>query len=161
MRRFLLIAIPVFLVGFVVGNAFWYLASPLWIDRVVSEALPVELQLNELSAGSFSGVDAVHQGQGNVKILQSGAGTTLARFTDFEVTNGPDLKVYLAKSASPSKASDILDGGWVSLGSLKGNIGDQTYTVPADVDLSEYHSVVIWCEPFRALFAAAPLRESQ
>ena len=33
MIRFLKIAIPVFIVGFVAGNAFWYLASPLWIDR--------------------------------------------------------------------------------------------------------------------------------
>ena len=38
MKRFLKIAIPVFILGFAAGNAFWYLASPLWIDQVVSES---------------------------------------------------------------------------------------------------------------------------
>ncbi|MFT6298820.1 MAG: hypothetical protein ACJAWC_002182, partial [Yoonia sp.] len=28
MARFLKIAIPVFVIGFLTGNAFWYLASP-------------------------------------------------------------------------------------------------------------------------------------
>ncbi len=157
MRRFLKIAVPVFVIGFIVGNAFWYLASPLWIDRVVSEELPAELQLTSLASGQFSGVDAVHQGEGQVAVLQSGSGLLLLRLTEFQVTNGPDLKVYLAKSPNPEKASDVLDGGWRSLGSLKGNIGDQTYIIPSDVDLSEYGSVVIWCEPFKALFARAPL----
>ena len=90
-------------------------------------------------------------------MLQSGSGLLLLRLTEFQVTNGPDLKVYLAKSPNPEQASDVLDGGWRSLGSLKGNIGDQTYIIPSDVDLSEYGSVVIWCEPFKALFARAPL----
>jgi hypothetical protein len=46
---------------------------------------------------------------------------------------------------------------WVSLGQLKGNIGDQTYNVPAGVDLSAYGSVVIWCEQFGVLFSTASL----
>jgi hypothetical protein len=143
MLRFLKIAIPVFAIGFIAGNAFWYLASPLWIDRVVSEELPAELRLSELSNGSFVGADSVHQGQGTAELFKSDAGSTLLRLTEFEVTNGPDLKVYLAVSTNPTKASDVLDGGWVSLGPLKGNIGDQTYILPQDVDASKYGSVVM------------------
>ncbi|MEL6921688.1 MAG: DM13 domain-containing protein, partial [Pseudomonadota bacterium] len=40
---------------------------------------------------------------------------------------------------------------------LKGNVGDQTYTIPADVDLKQYKSVVIWCEQFGVLFSPATL----
>ncbi len=155
MWRFLKIAIPVFIIGFVAGNAFWYLASPLWIDRVVSESLPAELQLTTQSTGAFVGADTVHQGKGQATVLRSGTGANVLRLTDFEVTNGPDLKVYLAVSESPEKASDVLDGGWISLGPLKGNIGDQTYVIPADVDPAKYGSVVIWCEQFSVLFAHA------
>ena len=48
-------------------------------------------------------------------------------------------------------------GDYLDLGSLKGNIGDQNYAIPARIDLSEYGSVVIYCVPFRAIFAIAPL----
>jgi len=158
MRTLIKIILPVFLIGFIAGNAFWFLASPLWINREVSESLPAEFLLDEIATAKFTGIDDIHKGKGNVKVLQSGTGRVIVRFTEFSVINGPDLKVYLAKSKDPQKASDILDGGFRSLGSLKGNIGDQTYTVPADVDISEYHSIVIWCEPFRALFSRAPFK---
>ncbi len=157
MRRFLKIAIPVFVIGFVAGNAFWYLASPLWIDDVVDEALVGEDRLTEIATGSFAGADSIHKGQGILRVLRSDTGETLIRFMDFEVTNGPGLRVYLAKSANPAGASDVLDGGWTSLGVLKGNIGDQTYTLPADLDIADFGSVVIWCEPFSVLFASAPI----
>ena len=38
------IVITAILGSFVAGNVFWYLASPLWIDRVVSEGLPAGRQ---------------------------------------------------------------------------------------------------------------------
>lgn len=160
MKRFLIIAIPVFVLGFLAGNAFWYLASPLWIDQVVSEELPAELQLTTLAEGTFEGTDNLHQGSGTVKLLETGAGSRLLRFTDFMVTNGPALKVYLSAHEFPTKASDVLDNDWVSLSQLKGNIGDQTYSIAADVDLSKYKSVVIWCEPFRVVFSRASLNGS-
>jgi len=47
--------------------------------------------------------------------------------------------------------------GYFDLGPLKGNIGDQNYDLPADLDLSDFKSVVIWCQPFRVPFNAAPL----
>ena len=47
--------------------------------------------------------------------------------------------------------------GYVDLGSLKGNIGNQNYEIPADVDISDFGSVVIYCEPFHVLFASASL----
>ncbi|MFT4716682.1 MAG: hypothetical protein ACI861_002525 [Paracoccaceae bacterium] len=157
MLRFLKIAIPVFVVGFIAGNAFWYLASPLWIDRVVSEELPADLRLTQVSSAQFVDADAAHRGKGNAALLKSDTGSILLRLTEFEVTNGPDLKVYLSSSKNPTRASDVLDAEWHSLGPLKGNIGDQTYVLPADLDVSQYGSVVIWCEQFSVLFAHADL----
>ena len=49
------------------------------------------------------------------------------------------------------------DDAYVDLGGLKGNIGDQNYEIPADVDLSQYQSVVIWCDRFNVAFGAADL----
>jgi hypothetical protein len=40
---------------------------------------------------------------------------------------------------------------------LKGNVGNQLYTVPDDTDLVELHSVTIWCDRFDVSFGAAEL----
>ena len=130
MFRFFKIAIPVFVIGFVAGNAFWYLFSPLWID-----------------------------GEGRAQIMVSEAGTALVRLTEFSVTNGPDLEVWLVRAGDPQSSSDVKASEWVSLGALKGSKGDQTYVVPEGTDVSQYGSVVIWCEQFGVLFSPAPLSD--
>jgi len=43
---------------------------------------------------------------------------------------------------------------------LKGNVGDQNYDVPADLDLSRYRAVSIWCRCFSVNFGAAPLLDA-
>ncbi|KAG1668236.1 hypothetical protein GQR58_018020 [Nymphon striatum] len=159
MIRFLKIAIPVFLLGFVTGNAFWYLFSPLWIDRVVAEAAPAVVTDKPLKSGTFKDADSAHKGKGNAQILQTADGAVL-RLTEFEVTNGPDLEVWLVKASTPEKSADVKASEWVSLGQLKGNIGDQTYKIPDGTDIDSYGSVVIWCEQFGVLFSPATLTKS-
>ena len=81
----------------------------------------------------------------------------MVRFENFRTTNGPDLVVYLAKHPSPQQAADVVDGGYLSLGKLKGNVGNQNYEIPAAIDVAQYNSVVIWCELFGVLFSPASL----
>ena len=47
--------------------------------------------------------------------------------------------------------------GYVEVGKLKGNVGDQNYDVPEDVDLAKYRAVTIWCNRFGVNFGTAPL----
>lgn len=157
MKRTLAIALAAGVLGFVVGNAFWYLASPLWIDRVVSEGLPSELQMRVAAQGEFRNADNTHKGKGTAQVFATDAGSRVLRFTGFEATNGPDLKVWLVKAPKILASADVKASEWLSLGPLKGNIGDQNYVIPAETNLAEYNSVVIWCEQFGVLFAAADL----
>lgn len=159
MVRFLKIAIPVFLIGFVAGNAFWYLFSPLWIDREVSEALPAEFMLTSVREGRFRDADLAHKGEGRARIMVSEAGTAVVRLTEFSVTNGPDLEVWLVEEADPQSSGDVKASTWISLGPLKGNKGDQTYIIPQGEEIAGYGSVVIWCEQFGVLFTSAPLSD--
>jgi hypothetical protein len=152
-----IVALIAGIVGFLGGNAFWYLASPLWIDRVVSESLPAELQMHLAASGQFRDADAAHRGKGTAQVFATDAGSQVLRFTGFEATNGPDLKVWLVKAPAIRSSADVKASAWLSLGPLKGNIGDQNYVIPAGTKLSEYKSVVIWCEQFGVLFAAADL----
>jgi hypothetical protein len=52
----------------------------------------------------------------------------------------------------------VTRAGFIDLGSIKGNIGDQNYVLGADVDLSKYRTVSAWCKRFSINFGVAPLR---
>jgi len=157
MRGKIGVAILAGAVGFVLGNAFWYLASPLWIDTVVNEQLSAASTSGPILTGTFRDADAFHNGSGDVAVIETADGLTV-RLTNFEVTNGPDLKVWLVAHSDPANRGDVLDNEWLALGPLKGNVGDQNYQVPAGTDLSKYQSVVIWCEQFSVLFSTAALQ---
>jgi hypothetical protein len=72
----------------------------------------------------------------------------------FRVDNGPDLRVWLVPGRVGSDA-DV--GEHVDLGSLKGNVGNQRYRIPADVDTGRFSHVVIWCRAFTTAVATADL----
>jgi hypothetical protein len=144
-------------IGFALGNAFWYLASPLWIDREVSESLNRTEATKVLATGQFTGADAVHQGSGKAELIDTGS-QVVVRFSDFEVTNGPDLYVWLVRDGNISESGDVKASTWLDLGLLKGNIGDQNYALPAGTEPSEFSTVVVWCKRFGVLFAAAEFK---
>jgi len=125
-------------------------------DVAAAEDMPSDAP-TVVAQGQFVDADAVHNGSGTATLYHVPDGRHVIRFEDFRTTNGPALVVYLAKHLSPTRASDVTDGGYVSLGKLKGNVGNQNYTVPDGVDVSEYNSVVIWCELFGVLFSPASL----
>ena len=78
-----------------------------------------------------------------------------------ESTNGPDLRVVLSPHQSPDSRGDVKLPGYVDLGKLKGNKGDQNYNIPDDVDIDAQGSVVIYCEPFAVVFSVATLRDEE
>jgi hypothetical protein len=106
-----------------------------------------------LRAGRFEPVR--HAAGGKAQAIRLAEGGRVLTLTDFEVDNGPDLRVYLV--AGPATSEDEVDD-FVDLGGLKGNIGNQQYEVPGDLDIRRYSTAVIWCRAFSVLFARAPLR---
>jgi hypothetical protein len=123
-------------------------------DTMMDEPMPA-VEMSILLQGSF--YDIIHLGGGQAAVYQFADGSRILRLQDFEVDNGPDLHVYLVPiNPVPSSVGTEIPGS-VDLGKLKGNIGDQNYEIPADLDLSLFQSVVIWCQPFRVPFTAAPL----
>jgi len=107
-----------------------------------------------LSEGQFKNADDFHQGVGRAGIYQLPDGSYLLRFEDFEVTNGPDLRVYLVETENPTK-DQVKEG--LELAKLKGNKGSQNYELPVGVDPTSYKSVVIYCKPFSVIFSTAGL----
>ncbi len=110
---------------------------------------PMAEGVTTLAEGSFIG--RAHPTTGLAKVITDGNQRFL-RFEGFETDNGPDLNVYLATGPPDGSPEDF-----IHLGDLKGNIGDQNYELPDDVDLDRYTTVFIWCVRFSVGFGAAPL----
>jgi Electron transfer DM13 len=138
----------------------------LFIDDKVDEALPTASataqqheasdgarEPQELARGRFRGL--AHDASGTALLIDV-EGKRYLRFEHLEVDNGPDLKVYLSPEPASSEEG-AFDDRIVSLGDLKGNIGDQNYEIPASVDLDRFMSAVVWCERFGVGFAVAPV----
>ena len=98
-----------------------------------------------------------HETKGVATIYRLPDGHRVLRLTEFATSNGPDVRVYLVAAGDVQHEDAAKQAGFVDLGALKGNIGDQNYDVPADLDLSRYRAVSIWCRRFSVNFGAAPL----
>jgi hypothetical protein len=107
-----------------------------------------------LAEGSFRSL--AHPGQGRAQVIDARGKGRFLTLTDFEVDNGPDLRVYLVRGRVDDE-SDVDD--YEDLGALKGNRGDQQYEVLEDFPLRDA-SVVIWCRAFSVAFASAALVEA-
>jgi len=142
----------------VAAVAGWYAFRPerLLINQKVNEQFPTaSAASNQLASGQFH--SGAHETKGTATVFQLADGKKTLRLTDFATSNGPDVHVYLV-AANDAKDNDaVTKAGFIDIGSLKGNIGDQNYELPANVDLAKYRAVTIWCKRFSVNFGTAPL----
>lgn len=108
-----------------------------------------------IAHGQFIDGDILHKGSGTAAIWREADGRFVLRLTNFRTSVGPDLRVLLSPAASPVSHARL--GDYIEVSQLKGNLGDQEYVLPADFDPTHYQSVVIYCAPFRVIFATATL----
>lgn len=143
----------------------WYLFRPerLFINQTVSEEFPAaaasvstpSTEPDVIAMGEFH--SNAHETKGSATIYRLPDGKLTLRLTDFHTSNGPEVQVYLVAAQDVNDNETVKSAGFVTLGALKGNIGDQNYVVPADIDLTKYRSVTIWCKRFSVNFGTAPL----
>lgn len=156
------------IIGVVMLGVLWYAFRPelLFVNKTVREEFPggspmasIEKGPISVTKGNFKGL--AHETKGLASIYQLADGKRTLRLTEFATSNGPDVHVYLV-AAEVEKGNDaVKEAGFIDLGSIKGNIGDQNYDIPADVDLSKYRAVTIWCRRFGVNFATAPLESAK
>ena len=73
----------------------------------------------------------------------------MLKLENFSTSNGPDLKVYLSMTSSPSD--------FISLGDLKSTNGNQVYEVNGTPDFTKHKFVLIHCERYNHLYGSAEL----
>ncbi|WP_394758509.1 DM13 domain-containing protein [Flavobacterium sp.] len=97
-----------------------------------------------LYSGSFAPTSGISV-TGSAKIYNDN-GQKKVLLDNFSISDGPDLKVYLSTTNSPTT--------FVNLGSLTSS---RVYLIPSAVDLTVYKYVLIHCQQYNHLFAIAEL----
>lgn len=160
MRRFWR-AVAIFLFGGVLGSGFG-VALGFFLFPFVFPPPPAAEELAEadrsalVATGSFIHADPsdpIHYGSGKVSVYEK----TVFLEPDFAVGPGPKYHVYLVPRQSIRESDDVKGTMYVDLGQLRAFAGSQRYPIPDGVDLTQYPSVVIWCEAFSVLISPADL----
>jgi len=151
----------------VLGGVGWYLFRPelLFVNKSVNEGLVTASASAAASEGAKAPMitltgrfhSVAHETRGTASVHDLGGGSRVLRLTDFMTSNGPDVRVYLIAARDASDNATVTRAGYLELGKLKGNEGDQNYEIPAGTDLTKYRAVTIWCRRFGVNFATAPL----
>jgi hypothetical protein len=161
MKKWIKLGIPI---AAVVVFVAWYAFRPerLVVNRQVDEPFPTTQNAaspQTLVSGQFYSI--LHPTAGTATIYQMADGTRVLRLTRFRTSNGPDVHVYMVAADDAKDAAAVEQAGFVDLGVIKGNIGDQNYELAPDLDLTKYRAVSIWCKRFSVNFGAAALKPTQ
>ena len=150
------VVIPVIIIALVVAW-YWFRPERLVTTRRVDEAFPVinDSATQILESGTFH--SGTHPTEGTATIYRIENGSRVLRFTNFKTSNGPDVHIYMVVAEDATDNASVQHAAFVDLGLIKGNIGDQNYTLGSDLDLAKYHTVSVCCKRFSKNFGAAPL----
>ena len=100
--------------------------------------------------GSFVGASN-HVTEGMVTVTKNADGTaTVTLHSDFWFDGAPDPRVGFGNDGRYTDGTDI------SL--LKSNSGEQSFVVPASIDVDNFNEVYIWCKRFAVPLGVASLK---
>jgi hypothetical protein len=137
----------------------WKLTVDKQVDTPLVEPLSAEMAAGKvISTGKVYNVDRV--GEGTAKVYQLADGSRVMRLEDFFVSINSDLEIRVSPLAHPSTTDEIAAAPYQVVAPLKATLGSMNYPVPPDLDLGQYHSIVIWCEITKNAYAAATLEQS-
>jgi hypothetical protein len=128
------------------------------VDSPLIEPMTAEMSspaAKVIESGAIYNIDKV--GKGRVSIYQLADGSRMMRLEDFYVSINSDLELRLSKLPAPKTTEESANAPFETVAPLKATVGAMNYPVPADADLSQYHSVVIWCELTHNAYAGAAL----
>ena len=83
---------------------------------------------------------AGHRASGTAALTKGETGKSSLTFSDLNVDQVPDGRVYLAKHGDQAKGIEV--------GKLTMFQGAATFMIPEGINLDDYDGVVIWCKKF-------------
>lgn len=135
----------------------WSATVEQQLDTPIREdPLPGMEPANVLKKGEIYNVD--REGKGTVTLFRLPSGERALRFSeDFEVTNDPDLAVWVSELPHPNTSEEAQSSPHVEISRLKATRGPQNYIIPPEIPAEKIRSVVLWCVPVPSAYAVASL----
>ena len=96
--------------------------------------------------------DALHWGEGTVFVSNDSIAL------DGKIAPGPDYRLYLSPEFVETEAAfERLKSTMKEVGDVK-TFENFLVSVPSDIDINDYSSVIVWCESFGEFITAARYR---
>ena len=125
------------------------LSSILMVLALVAVQAGSGLAADSQRSGTFAGRSG-HVTTGGVTLTKRGTSVKLTLHGNFRLDGAPDPRIGFGKSGRYIKATQFTR--------LRSLSGQQTYNVPAGVDISAINEVYIWCHKFSTPLGVAKLR---
>ncbi len=134
----------------------WKATLEQQVDTPLDEPpLPEMASARVLGRGDFYNVDKT--GKGTAILYQLPDGRRALRIEPgFEVTNDPDLVVWVTAAVNPKTSKEMADAPHMEIAALKSTRGSQNYVLPDNLPF-EVRSVGLYCVPVPAIYSAAAL----
>lgn len=152
MKRIFILAVThavALAIGFAAGVFFLpILTAQPAPDAVVLEEKAAAAEYSAELTRDLRGSDSLHWGGGTISVSE----TSISH--QGELSPGPDYKVYLTRTFVEDEAEfEAIKAEAVQIGDVKSFDGF-LLNVPDGVDVSDYTTVVVWCETFGEFITA-------
>jgi hypothetical protein len=134
----------------------WRVVVRQQIDTALEEPALAGMTPSALLArGRFH--DVQKRGEGTMSLYKLRSGRLALRFADFYTSPSPGLRVWLSRARNVKSTLEARQAKYLDAGVIRSTLGNYNQMLPASVDASEVHSIVIWCPTVLIAFSAAPL----
>ncbi|MDQ7027022.1 MAG: DM13 domain-containing protein [Anaerolineae bacterium] len=111
-----------------------------------------------IETGEFASIDSVRWAEGELTIYQNPNGTRLLHLAeDFRSARAPEIHIILTRNPDPMDERGV-GVDYIDIGILRGNVGQQSYTIPPSVDFNRYPMLVLYAPQYDAILATATLQ---
>lgn len=130
-------------------------------EMTMKEVSPKPVSENKIiKSGTFNYLDPLHNGSGQVSVVDAGEFYKIKMGANFKSADAPDPYVYLgsAQEFKDRAVAGVDTSKTINLGKLKAFSGEQEYLVSKKDFDSHDAAVIIWCKQFGVQISRADLK---
>ncbi|MEM0978719.1 MAG: DM13 domain-containing protein [Cyanobacteria bacterium P01_H01_bin.58] len=128
--------------------------KPLSFAGLTNTNTAESVQLAQATS-AFVTVDQAKATTGTAQVITENGQDYIVFDEAFDTARGPDVTVVLYDGTQAPV--NLPENSYEVIGNLQSFEGGQRYLIPAELDVEEYGSVVIWCREFNVTFGYAAL----
>jgi len=134
----------------------WELVVEQQVDVPLVEPPTPQMEKGEVIAtGEIYDMD--RSGEGTVEVYELDDGTHMLRLEDFYITPNVDLEIDVSELSEPKTTEEFDSAPYEEVTLMPVTTGSINYEIPESVDIMDWRSIVIWCEPLHLAYGGATL----